>query len=69
MLDDGRGVTMVEWATVAVVAITVGFVALFCLRSASQAAAWNAWALEMQGDALQLGVALGDIPARKGACS
>ena len=69
MLDDGRGATMVEWATIVVLVQIVAVVAIYCLGSASRAAAWNAWVAQMQSDAAQLGAAVGDLPTRDGACS
>jgi transglutaminase-like putative cysteine protease/Flp pilus assembly pilin Flp len=70
LADDGRGVTMVEWATIVVVVAVAAVVGYICLSRASSAAAWNAWVVEMQGMGDQLGVDLGDLPMEDGgACA
>lgn len=59
---------MVEWATVVVLVTIAATVALYCVGSASRAAAWNAWVAQMQDAAGQLGADLGDLPTQEGAC-
>jgi hypothetical protein len=60
---------MVEWATIVVLVTIAAGVAFFCLESASRAAAWNAWAAEMNDLSAQLGADVGDLPSKQGRCS